>query len=123
MTDAVLSFDVSLDQLDVALRTADTGWQWPHRAYPNNWPGYQQLKTELLVELGQAAATGLTAVAESTGPYWWPAFYQLAQDADLADYQPHLAVLNPQHGEGDFGSTEEPADSSVSKQKHVGRRL
>ena len=97
MTDAVLSFDVSLDQLDVALRTDDAGWQWPHRAYPNNWPGYQQLKAELLVELGQADATGLTAVAESTGPYWWPAFYQLAHDADLAGYQPHLAVLNPQH--------------------------
>ena len=57
MTDAVLSFDVSLDQLDVALRTDDAGWQWPHRAYPNNWPGYQQLKAELLVELGQAEAT------------------------------------------------------------------
>jgi transposase len=97
MTDAVLSFDVSLDQLDVALRTDDTGWQWPHRAYPNNWPGYQQLKAELLAELGQAAATRLTAVAESTGPYWWPAFYQLAHDADLTSYQPQLAVLNPQH--------------------------
>ena len=97
MIDAVLSLDVSLDQLDVALRTDDTGWQWPHRAYPNNWPGYQQLKAELLAELGQAAATHLTAVAESTGPYWWPAFYQLAHDADLASYQPHLAVLNPQH--------------------------
>jgi transposase len=97
MTDAVLSFDVSLDQLDVALRTDDAGWQWPHRAYPNNWPGYQQLKAELLVELGQAEATRLTAVAESTGPYWWPAFYHLAQDVDLAGYQPQLAVLNPQH--------------------------
>lgn len=97
MTDAVLSIDVSLDQLDVALRTDDTGWQWPHRTYPNNWPGYQQLKAELLLELDQAQATGLTAVVESTGPYWWPAFYQLAHDADLAAYQPHLAVLNPQH--------------------------
>ena len=97
MTDAVLSFDVSLDQLDVALRTDETGWQWSHRAYPNNWPGYQQLKAELLAELSQAAARQLTAVAESTGPYWWPAFYQLAHEADLVGYQPQLAVLNPQH--------------------------
>jgi transposase len=97
MIDAVLSLDVSLDQLDVALRTDDTGWQWPHRAYPNNWPGYQQLKAELLTELGQQPAVQLTAVAESTGPYWWPAFYHLAHDADLAGYQPDLAVLNPQH--------------------------
>jgi transposase len=51
----------------------------------------------LLAELGQAAVTRLTAVAESTGPYWWPAFYHLAHDADLVSYQPHLAVLNPQH--------------------------
>jgi hypothetical protein len=28
MTDAVLSINVSPDQLDVALRTNDTGWQW-----------------------------------------------------------------------------------------------
>lgn len=97
MIDAVLSIDVSLDQLDVALRTNETGWQWPHRAYPNTWPGYQQLKAELLAELGHQPAVQLTAVAESTGPYWWPAFYQLAHDAQLADYQPHLAVLNPRH--------------------------
>jgi transposase len=97
MNDAVLSLDVSLDRLDVALRTDEAGWQWPHRAYANNWPGYQQLKAELLAELGQQLAVQLTAVAESTGPYWWPAFYQLAHDADLAQYQPQLAVLNPQH--------------------------
>jgi transposase len=97
MIDVVLSLDVSLDQLDVALRTADPGWQWPHRAYPNNWPGYQHLKAELLAELDPATATRLTVVAESTGPYWWPVFYQLAHDADLSGYQPRLAVLNPQH--------------------------
>jgi transposase len=95
MNEAILSFDVSLDQLDVALRTDETGWQWPHRGYPNNRPGFEKLKAELLAELGQQPAVQLTAVAESTGPYWWPAFYQLAHDADLADYQPHLAVLNP----------------------------
>jgi transposase len=97
MNEAVLSFDVSLDQLDVALRTDDCGWQWPHRAYSNNRPGFEKLKADLLAELGPAAATGLIAVAESTGPYWWPAFYQLAHDAELADYQLQLAVLNPQH--------------------------
>jgi transposase len=97
MNDAVLSFDVSLDQLDVALRTDDAGWQWPHRAYGNNKPGFEKLKAELLAELSPAAVSRLTAVAESTGPYWWPAFYHLAHDAQLADYQPQLAVLNPQH--------------------------
>jgi transposase len=97
MTEAVLSFDVSLDQLDVALRTDDSGWQWPHRAYSNNQAGFEKLKAELLDELDPTAFSHLTAVAESTGPYWWGAFYQLAHDADLTDYQPQLAVLNPQH--------------------------
>jgi transposase len=97
MMDAVLSFDVSLDQLDVALRTDDSGWQWPHRAYPNNRSGFEKLKAALLTELSQQPAVQLTAVAESTGAYWWPAFYHLAHDADLAGYQPQLAVLNPQH--------------------------
>lgn len=100
MNNAVLSIDVSLDQLDVALRTDDEGWQWPHRAYPNNWPGYQQLKAELLTELAQQPAVQLTSVAESTGPYWWPAFYHFAHDPDLVNYQPQLAVLNPQHVKG-----------------------
>lgn len=97
MNDAVLSVDVSLDQLDVALRTDDSGWQWPHRVYINNRPGFEQLKAELLTELGQQAVAQLTVVAESTGPYWWPAFYQVAHDADLAAYQPQVAVLNPHH--------------------------
>ena len=97
MNDAVLSFDVSLDQLDVALRTDESGWQWPHRAYVNNRAGFEQLKAELLTELGQQSVEQLTVVAESTGPYWWPAFYQVAHDADLAEYQPQVAVLNPQH--------------------------
>jgi transposase len=97
MNDAILSIDVSLDQLDVALRTDDSGWQWPHRAYPNNRPGFEKLKAELLTELEPLSAEQLTVVAESTGPYWWPAFYQVAHDVDLADYQPHLAVLNPKH--------------------------
>jgi transposase len=97
MSEAVLSFDVSLDQLDVTLRTDQAGWPWPHRAYANNWVGYQHLKTDLLAELGQQPVEQLTAVAESTGPYWWPCFYHLAHDAELAGYQPQLAVLNPQH--------------------------
>jgi len=97
MNNTVLSIDVSLDQLDVALRTAASGWQWPHRAYTNNWPGYQQLKADLLTELSQQPAAQLTVVAESTGLYWLPPLYQLAHDADLAPYQPQLALLNPLH--------------------------
>jgi len=98
MIDAVLSIDVSLDRLDVALRTDDAGWQWPHRAYPNNWPGYRQLRTDLLAGLSSPRGAQLTAVAESTGPYWMPLFYHLERDEGLrACCPPLLALLNPRH--------------------------
>lgn len=93
--EAVLAFDFSLDRLDVSLRTDDPAWGWPHRAYANNWPGFQQLKTDLLEALGQQHQLRLTAVGESTALYWWHAFYQLSHDDQLAAYEPSLALLNP----------------------------
>jgi len=94
-TEAVLAIDFSLDRLDVSLRADEATWGWPHRAYANNGPGFQQLKTDLLAVLGQQAAVRLTAVGESTGLYWWHAFYQLSHDDELARYDPSLALLNP----------------------------
>jgi hypothetical protein len=93
--EAVLAFDFSLDRLDVSLRTDDPDWGWPQRAYANNWPGFQQLKTDLLAALGQQHQLRLTAVGESTALYWWHAFYQLSHDDQLAAYEPSLALLNP----------------------------
>ena len=97
MTQAVLAIDVSLDHLDVGLRLGDAEPMWSHRRYVNNWPGFEHLKTDLLAELSQHSQVQLTAVAESTGPYWWPAFYHLDHDQQLAAYEPSLAVLNPLH--------------------------
>lgn len=99
-SEIVLAFDFSLDRLDVALRGAAPDWLWGHRAYPNNWVGYQQLKHDLLEELERARPVQLTAVGESTGPYWWHAFYQLSHDAELAPFDPQLALLNPAHVKG-----------------------
>jgi hypothetical protein len=95
--EVVLSIDFSLDQLDVALRDGQPLWAWPHRAYDNNWSGFQALKEDLLAYLGQQSQVRLTAVGESTGPYWWHLFYHLSHDADLAAYEPSLALLNPLH--------------------------
>lgn len=97
MTEAVLAIDFSLDRLDVGLRVDNDDYLWSHRAYANNWPGFQQLKADLLVELSRHSRVQLTAVGESTGPYWQPAFYHLDHDQDLAAYEPSLAVLNPLH--------------------------
>ena len=95
--EVVLSIDFSLDQLDVSLSAADPGWAWSHRAYANNWTGFQQLNHDLLTRLSQDAPVQLTAVGESTGLYWWHAFYQLSHDNELAAYDPSLVLLNPLH--------------------------
>ncbi len=97
LPEMVLAFDFSLDRLDVALRGPAPEWIWGHRAYANNWAGYQQLKQDLLAELQRASPVHLTAVGESTGPYWWHAFYQISHDAELASFDPQLALLNPAH--------------------------
>ena len=100
LPEMVLAFDFSLERLDVALRGAAPEWIWGHRAYANNWAGYQQLKQDLLEELQHASPVHLTAVGESTGPYWWHAFYQLSHDAELEPFEPQLAFLDPAHVKG-----------------------
>ncbi len=96
-TEATLAVDFSLDSLDVALRSPSGEWIWSHQTYSNNWSGYQELKAELLVNLSRYGTVQLTTVGESTGPYWWHLFYQLSHDAQLAAYEPQLALLNPMH--------------------------
>lgn len=96
----VLAIDFSLDRLDVSLRGDDREWRWAHQAYPNNWPGWQQLKQDLLSELNQLGPVRLTAVGESTGPYWWHAFYQFDHDEALQPFSPQLALLNPARVKG-----------------------
>ncbi|MEZ4594247.1 MAG: transposase [Chloroflexota bacterium] len=86
----VLAIDFSLDRLDVCLRGDERQWRWAHQAYPNNWPGFQQLKQDLLSELNQLGPVRLTAVGESTGPYWWHAFYQFGHDEALQPFSPQL---------------------------------
>lgn len=95
--ETILAIDFSLDRLDVSLRADEPGWGWAHRAYENHQPGFAQLKADLLAALGQDASARLTAVGESTGLYWWHAFYQLSHDPELAAYEPQLALLNPLH--------------------------
>ena len=93
----VLSVDISLDCLDVALEAPTGEYLFHHRAFPNNWPGYLDLRQELLTHLPPADAAGLTVAGESTGNYWWHLFYHISQDPVLAAYSPNLALLNPAH--------------------------
>ncbi len=96
-TDYLLAVDVSLDHLDVALEAPNGQYLLHHRAFPNNWPGYQQLREELLADLASDPAARLTVAAESTGNYWWHLFYHISQDAEFTALHPTLALLNPAH--------------------------
>jgi transposase len=95
--EAVLSFDFSLDTLDVALRAPDDQWLIPHQPYTNNRPGFQQLKAEILAHLHRLDGAQLTAVGESTALQWWHAFYQISTDPDFEPFNPKLILLNPAH--------------------------
>jgi hypothetical protein len=91
----VLAIDFCLDRLDVSLCGDDREWLWAHQAYVNNWPGWLQLKHDLMLELQQASPVRLVVAGESTGPYWWHAFYHFSHDDDLRPFSPELALLNP----------------------------
>lgn len=93
----VLGIDFSLERLDVALRTPERTWCWPPRAYANDWPSWQQLQQDIRAELEAYAPVQLTVVGESTGPYWWHAFYQFSHASELHPFNPQLALLNPAH--------------------------
>ncbi len=93
----VLAVDVSLDHLDVALEAPSGEYLLHHRAFPNNWPGYLELREELLAHLDPTEPARLTVAGESTGDYWWHSFYHISRDPALAAFQPALAVLNPKH--------------------------
>lgn len=98
LNEYVLAFDFSLDRLDIGLQAPNGDWLIPHAAYPNNWPGFLEMKQTVLAHLVPLVdPVRLTGVGESTGLLWWHAFYQLSTDPELAAFQPHLALLNPKH--------------------------
>ena len=95
--EVLLTTDLSLDRLDIALQNADGHYLLHHQAFPNNWSGYQALRQELLTHLASVGPANLIVVAESTGNYWWHLFYHISHDPALASYAPKLALLNPAH--------------------------
>ncbi|MGC9523816.1 MAG: IS110 family transposase [Anaerolineae bacterium] len=95
--EVVLAIDFSQDQLEVVLHDAHRNWLWPPTTYANDWPGWQQLKHDLLLALRACAPAQVTIVGESTAAYWWHVFYHFSHDPDLQPYHPQLALLNPAH--------------------------
>lgn len=97
VSEMILAIDFSLDRLDIALQAPDGTWLIPHQAYENNQSGCTALNRDILLHLTSRDHVQLTAVGESTGLYWWHAFYQIATNRDLTPYTPRLALLNPAH--------------------------
>jgi len=119
----VLAIDFSLDTLDTSLRDDSKEWMWMHHAHKNNWPGFQELKRDLLVELNQHDPVKLIIAGESTGPYWHHAFYQFSHDEELRPFSPELALHNPAHIKGYRRSLPErdkadPEDARLIDQYH-----
>ena len=66
-----------------------------HQHFANSHSGYEQAKAYLLKAMRQHTFDGLNISGEATSYYWLPFFWQLAHDAELADFDPSLFLLNP----------------------------
>lgn len=95
--ETLLSIDFSVDYLDVNLLGPAGAVLIPHHRYANNWLGFDALRDDLVRQLHAFDDVSLTAVGESTGNYWWHAFYHLSTHPDLQAFDPRLVLLNPAH--------------------------
>jgi hypothetical protein len=111
----LLSFDFSLDRLDVGLQAPDGSWLF-HQSLRQQLPWLPSSQTggHLLPDssrpppphrrrrihpvLGRTCPgpTG-TGYRTSAGVYWWHAFFHIVNDPDFAPLNPSLALLNPTH--------------------------
>jgi transposase len=90
-----VGIDFSLKRADFCLLSPDGQILLDHRAFANSQPGYQQVRQLLLEYIRQQAFAGLDVSGEATSYYWFPYFWQMAHDAELAAYDLNLFLLNP----------------------------
>jgi transposase len=67
----------------------------PHRAFVNSQPGFAQAKQYLLDMAKRHDFQGVDISGEATAYYWFPFFWQLFHDPELAALDPKLYLLNP----------------------------
>lgn len=89
-----VGIDVSKSRLDFALLAPDGEPIEIHRAFSNNLEGYEKAKEFLKQMMQEHGFEGLDIASEATSYYWLPCFMRLAQDQELAGYDPKLYVLN-----------------------------
>jgi transposase len=90
-----VGIDFSQKRADLCLLFPEGQLLQAHRPFWNSMPGYQQAKQWLLETLDQYGFDGLDVSGEATNYYWLPFFLQLAADADLAEHDLNLFLLNP----------------------------
>jgi len=90
----VLGIDFAKNQASLGLLRGDGQILDQDRSVANSLSGFQQAKQLLLETLHDQQLERLDLAGEATSYYWLPMFAQLAQDPELAAYQPALFLLN-----------------------------
>jgi hypothetical protein len=89
-----VGIDIGRSKADYALLDANGQVVERHHSYENSLTGYLKSKQMLQEAMREGGFTGVDIAVEATGYYWLPLYMQYAQDADLAAYEPRLALLN-----------------------------
>jgi len=90
-----VGIDFSHPRADICLLSPDGQLLVEHQAFANSQPGYQQVRQVLLEHIRRHAFSGVDVSGEATSYYWFPYFWQLAHDAELAACDLSLFLLNP----------------------------
>lgn len=90
-----VGFDFSLKKVSLCLLRPDGALLDTHQSFPNSVIGYQQTKTLIMQALAEQHLQGVDLAGEATSYYWLPFFINLAQDPDLAPFDPRPFLLNP----------------------------
>jgi transposase len=90
-----VGIDFSHQRADFCLLFPDGQPLVSHQAFANSRLGYQKARQILLDSLQGYAFEGLDVSGEATSYYWFPFFWQMAHDAELAAHDLNLFLLNP----------------------------
>ncbi len=90
----VVGLDVGRSQVGLALLRPDGQPLEMQQLVANSLNGFEQAKQLFLRTLASQGLSGIDFAIEATSYYWLPLYIQLAQDPQLAAYQPRQALLN-----------------------------
>jgi transposase len=90
----VVGIDIGRSKADLALLHSSGQPLDLHCSFANSLSGFTQAKQLLLQTLTRQGLTRIDFAIEATSYYWLPLYLSLAQDPELAVYQPRQALLN-----------------------------